>query len=95
MQFCADRSPHRSWLNWVTTASARQQIKKYLNAKQRNISVDLGARLWEKELKKYKLSPDFISQQDLLQRLRQQLNLRLNNLDDFYYLIGTKPAADQ
>ena len=85
----ADRSPHRSWLNWVTTASARQQIKKYLNAKQRNISVGLGARLWEKELKKYKLSPDFISQQDLLQRLRQQLNLRLNSLDDFYYLIGT------
>lgn len=47
----ADRTPRRSWLNWVATASARQQIKKHLNLKRRSLSLALGKKLWEKELK--------------------------------------------
>ncbi|MDD8020274.1 MAG: bifunctional (p)ppGpp synthetase/guanosine-3',5'-bis(diphosphate) 3'-pyrophosphohydrolase [Acidobacteriota bacterium] len=85
----ADRSPNRSWLNWVATAGARQQIKKYLNIKRRSQSIALGKRLWDKELKKYKLPPAFQNEKDLLRRIKHQLNLQLNNLDDFYYLAGS------
>ena len=85
----AERSPHRSWLNWVATASARQQIKKYLNLKKRSLSIALGKKLWDKELKKYKLPADFLNEAELLQRLNQQLSWTLNDLDDFYYLAGS------
>jgi len=85
----AERSPHRSWLNWVATASARQQIKKYLNLKKRSLSIALGKKLWDKELKKYKLPADFLNEAELLQRLNQQLGWPLNDLDDFYYLAGS------
>jgi (p)ppGpp synthetase, RelA/SpoT family len=48
-----ERSPHRSWLNWVATTSARQNIKKYLNLKTRKKAIELGKKLWEKVSQKF------------------------------------------
>ncbi|RFT16861.1 MAG: GTP pyrophosphokinase [Candidatus Saccharicenans subterraneus] len=83
-----DRSPHRSWLNWVATASARQQIKKFLNLKTRKRAIELGQRLWEKETRKFKLPAELHSESALKDRLAQEFRLRLNSLEDFFLLAG-------
>ncbi|MDI6845317.1 MAG: bifunctional (p)ppGpp synthetase/guanosine-3',5'-bis(diphosphate) 3'-pyrophosphohydrolase [Candidatus Saccharicenans sp.] len=83
-----DRTPHRSWLNWVVTASARQQIKKFLNLKTRKRAIELGRRLWEKESKRLTLPPDLRSEETLRKKLSEALSMRLNSLEDFFLLVG-------
>ncbi|MGB4703987.1 MAG: bifunctional (p)ppGpp synthetase/guanosine-3',5'-bis(diphosphate) 3'-pyrophosphohydrolase [Candidatus Saccharicenans sp.] len=83
-----DRTPHRSWLNWVVTASARQQIKKFLNLKTRKRAIELGRRLWEKESKRLTMPPDLRSEETLREKLSEVLSMRLNSLEDFFLLIG-------
>ncbi|MGQ9800301.1 MAG: RelA/SpoT family protein [Candidatus Saccharicenans sp.] len=83
-----DRVPHRSWLNWVATASARQHIKKYLNLKTRKKAIELGKKLWEKEARKFRLPPELHSEAALKEKLAREFKLRLNSLEDFYLLAG-------
>ncbi len=83
-----DRTPHRSWLNWIVTASARQQIKKFLNLKTRKRAIELGRRLWEKESKGLALPPDLRSEETLREKLSEVLSMRLNSLEDFFLLVG-------
>lgn len=84
----ASRTPHRSWLNWVVTASARQSIKKFLNLKTRTKAIALGKKLWEKENKKFNFPPELQSEEALREKISREFNLQLNNLEDFYYLAG-------
>jgi|YNPBryunderm2012_1023409.scaffolds.fasta_scaffold00032_5 GTP pyrophosphokinase len=91
-----ERSPHRSWLNWVATTSARQNIKKYLNLKTRKKAIELGKKLWEKSLKNFRLPPELNSEQALKNRLATEFKLRLNSLEDFFLLVGLgKVVVDQ
>ncbi|HAR35372.1 MAG TPA: bifunctional (p)ppGpp synthetase/guanosine-3',5'-bis(diphosphate) 3'-pyrophosphohydrolase [Acidobacteria bacterium] len=83
-----DRTPHRSWLNWVATASARQHIKKYLNLKTRKKAIELGQKLWEKEARKFRLPPELHSEAALKEKLAREFKLRLQSLEDFYLLAG-------
>jgi len=83
-----DRTPHRSWLNWVATASARQHIKKYLNLKTRKKAIELGQKLWEKEARKFRLPPELHSEAALKEKLEREFKLRLHSLEDFYLLAG-------
>jgi len=83
-----DRSPHRSWLNWVATTSARQHIKKYLNLRTRAKAIALGKKLWEKESKKYKLPAELRTEAVLKQKISQEFLLRLNSLEEFFLLAG-------
>lgn len=83
-----ERSPQRSWLNWVATASARQNIKKFLNLKTRSKAIALGKKLWEKEARKYKFPPELRSEEALKEKISREFRLRLNSLEDFYLLAG-------
>lgn len=83
-----ERNPHRSWLNWVATPSARQHIKKYLNLRTRKKAVELGRRLWEKEARKVRLPAELRSETALKERLTREFKLRLNSLEDLYLLVG-------
>jgi len=83
-----ERTPHRSWLNWVATTSARQNIKKYLNLKTRIKAISLGKKLWEKESKKYRFSPELRSDKALTEKISRELRVRINSLEDFYLMVG-------
>jgi len=83
-----ERTPHRSWLNWVATTSARQNIKKYLNLKTRIKAISLGKKLWEKESKKYRFSPELRSDKALTEKISRELRVRINSLEDFYLMAG-------
>ena len=51
----ATQTPSREWANMVVTSRARHKIRHWLNAEQKNRSIELGRKLIEKEAKKYKV----------------------------------------
>jgi len=50
----ADARPSRDWLRVVKTQRAQAKIRRWLNQRQKEESAELGRRLLEKELRKYK-----------------------------------------
>jgi GTP pyrophosphokinase len=53
----ASRHPSRDWLNLVVTSRAKSNIRQWLNTQQVQQALELGRRLLEKELRRYKESP--------------------------------------
>ena len=49
------QTPSREWANMVVTSRARHKIRHWLNAEQKNRSIELGRKLIEKESKKYRV----------------------------------------
>jgi GTP pyrophosphokinase len=49
--------PSRDWLTFVVTSRARNKIKHVLQSEERTRSIELGRRLFEKEVRRYGLSP--------------------------------------
>ena len=52
----AARNPSQDWLSVVVTSRARSKIRHYLNTQQKERATELGRRLFEKELRKYRVS---------------------------------------
>lgn len=57
--------PNPVWLNFVVTAKARTNIRHYLKNLKKEEAVNLGKRLFEKELLALSCSPDKISGHEL------------------------------
>ncbi len=52
----AGRQPSRDWLSFAGTSRARSKIRQWLNNKQRNEAEAIGRRLFERELKRLRVS---------------------------------------
>jgi GTP diphosphokinase / guanosine-3',5'-bis(diphosphate) 3'-diphosphatase len=52
----AGHHPSRDWLNFVVTSRARNKIKHYIHAEEKEKSLDLGRKLFEKEARRYGLN---------------------------------------
>ena len=50
------RNPSRDWLNLVVTSRAKSKIRQWLNTQQKQRAMEIGRRLFDKELRKYGLS---------------------------------------
>src|SRR5437660_646452 len=48
--------PSRDWLNFVVTTHARYEIKHLIRLEERARSIDLGRKVFDKELRRYDLS---------------------------------------
>src|SRR5438067_9592263 len=48
--------PSRDWLNFVVTSRTRNKIKHYIQAEEKQRSLELGRKLFEKEARRYGLS---------------------------------------
>ena len=83
-----DKAPTRGLLNIAFTSSARHQIKRWLNQQAKIKSISLGKKLWEKEVRKYEMPSGFPKEGSLLDKIGQVVTFRMNNLDDFYALVG-------
>ena len=57
-----NQHPNKNWLKFAVTHKAKSEIRKYLNKEEEEI-VNAGKELWEKRIKKLKLS---FSQEDVL-----------------------------
>jgi guanosine-3',5'-bis(diphosphate) 3'-pyrophosphohydrolase len=51
------RQPSRDWLSFVVTTRAKNKIRQWLNTQQKQRATEVGRRIFEKEAKKYGLSP--------------------------------------
>src|SRR5216684_3705898 len=52
----AGHTPSRDWLNFVATSHARYKIKHLIRLEERTRAIDLGRKVFEKELRRYDLS---------------------------------------
>jgi RelA/SpoT family (p)ppGpp synthetase len=50
-----NQQPNKNWLKFVKTHKAKSNIRRYLN-KEEQIIVDAGKEMWDKKIKKLKLS---------------------------------------
>ncbi len=64
----AKHKPSRDWLNIVVTSKARNKIKHFLEAEEKERAVDLGRRLLEKEIRRFGLSTKTLLSEAELQR---------------------------
>src|SRR3954464_1849718 len=49
----AGHKPSRDWLNFVATSHARYEIKHLIRLEERTRAIDLGRKVFEKELRRY------------------------------------------
>ncbi|HTI37259.1 MAG TPA: bifunctional (p)ppGpp synthetase/guanosine-3',5'-bis(diphosphate) 3'-pyrophosphohydrolase [Vicinamibacterales bacterium] len=49
-------NPSRDWLNFVATSRARNKIKHFIHAEEKERSLDLGRKLFEKEARRFGLN---------------------------------------
>jgi GTP pyrophosphokinase len=80
------RHPSRDWLSIARTSRARSKIRSWLNANERTSSVALGRELFEKELRKYKLSFKACAADGKLEAALAKLGFA--ELDDYYAAVG-------
>jgi guanosine-3',5'-bis(diphosphate) 3'-pyrophosphohydrolase len=51
----AGHKPSRDWLNFVVTSHARYEIKHLIRLEERTRAIDLGRKVFEKEMRRYDL----------------------------------------
>ncbi|MDR1990655.1 MAG: bifunctional (p)ppGpp synthetase/guanosine-3',5'-bis(diphosphate) 3'-pyrophosphohydrolase [Acidobacteriaceae bacterium] len=52
----AGHKPSRDWLNFVVSSHARYKIKHFIRLEERTRAIDLGRKVFEKELRRYEVS---------------------------------------
>jgi GTP pyrophosphokinase len=82
----AGHKPSRDWLNFVVTSHARYKIKHLIRLEERARAVELGRRVFEKELRRYDLSLKSVQESDAFERALAEASVK--QPDDLYALIG-------
>jgi len=88
------RTPSRDWLNLVVTSRAKSKIRQWLNTQQKQRAMEIGRRLFDKELRRYSLSLRKVTEGAELAAYLQSEGL--SKLDDLYSRIGfgkTEPRS--
>lgn len=86
-------TPSRDWLNASYTSNARHHIKRWLNQQERLKNIQLGKKMWDKELGKYTLPPGVRKGPVMWTRISQAVPFKMEKMDDFYALLGFGKVA--
>jgi GTP pyrophosphokinase len=81
----AGHTPSRDWLNFVATSRARNKIRHFIQAEEKTRSVDLGRRLFEKDLRRFTVDRSLLTE-DALARMATEFGA--SKVDDLYAAIG-------
>ena len=65
----AGHKPSRDWLTFVVTSRARNKIKHVLQGEERERSIELGRRLFEKEARRFDLNPKTLLEGEAMAKL--------------------------
>ncbi|MDY7095401.1 MAG: bifunctional (p)ppGpp synthetase/guanosine-3',5'-bis(diphosphate) 3'-pyrophosphohydrolase [Acidobacteriota bacterium] len=84
-------TPSRDWLNFVVTSRAKSKIRHWLNAVQKERSVEIGRPLLEKELRKYKVSPKKVYDSEAMAEYLKQEGMA--SVEDLFGRIGFGKVA--
>ena len=80
------QTPSRDWLSFVATSRARHKIRQFIHTQENLQAVELGRRLIERELKKYRKTLKKLEQQGVLQK--ELPTWGFNRAEDLYAAIG-------
>jgi guanosine-3',5'-bis(diphosphate) 3'-pyrophosphohydrolase len=61
--------PSRDWLNFAITSRARNKIKHFIHAEEKERSLELGRKLFDKEAKRYGLNLKQLTEPDTMSRV--------------------------
>ena len=78
-------TPSRDWLSFVATSRARNKIRHFIHAEEKARSIELGKRLFEKEVRRFSVDKARVTPEALAPIVA---DYGLPKLDDVYAQIG-------
>ncbi|HKD17529.1 MAG TPA: bifunctional (p)ppGpp synthetase/guanosine-3',5'-bis(diphosphate) 3'-pyrophosphohydrolase [Thermoanaerobaculia bacterium] len=81
-----NQTPSRDWLSSVATSRARHKIRHFIHEEEKRQAVELGRRLLERELKKYRRTVRKLEAEGSLERELRQWGF--SKPDDLFAAIG-------
>ncbi len=78
-------TPSRDWLTFVQTSRARNKIKHFIQAQEKVRSIELGKRLFEKDVRRYNIDKALVEPEALA---KAGAEIGLPRPDDLYAAIG-------
>lgn len=79
-------TPSRDWLNIVVTSRARNKIKHFIHAEEKVRAVELGRKLFDKELRRFDVSEKGVLEPELVGRVAGEFGAQKE--DDLFAAIG-------
>ncbi|MEE2638457.1 MAG: bifunctional (p)ppGpp synthetase/guanosine-3',5'-bis(diphosphate) 3'-pyrophosphohydrolase [Acidobacteriota bacterium] len=79
-------TPSRDWLNIVVTSRARNKIKHFIHAEEKLRAVELGRKLFDKELRRFDLSAKTVLTPDWVKRIAGEFGVQ--RADDLFAAVG-------
>ena len=78
--------PSRDWLKFVKSPRAKQKIKQWFKSKEKDISIEKGKELFEREAKKLGLDTNILDNEKIYNKLAKELSI--NSISDLFVSIG-------
>jgi GTP pyrophosphokinase len=82
----AGHKPSRDWLNFVVTSRARNKIKHFIHSAEKERSLELGRKLFDKEARRYGLHTRTLTEPETMNRVLAEHGL--SKPDELYAAIG-------
>ena len=79
-------TPSRDWLNVVVTSRARNKIKHFIHAAEKLRAVELGRKLFDKELRRFNLSARAVLEPEAVGRVAREFGATRS--EDLFAAIG-------
>ena len=79
-------TPSRDWLNIVVTPRARHKIKHFIHAEEKVHAVELGRKLFDKELRRFDLKAKSVLEPEAVSRVAGEFGAQ--RADDLFAAIG-------
>jgi guanosine-3',5'-bis(diphosphate) 3'-pyrophosphohydrolase len=82
----AGHKPSRDWLNFVVTSRARNKIRHFIHAEEKARSVELGRKLFDKEARRFGVSPKALIEAPSLNKVLGEYGLQ--KAEELFAAIG-------
>ena len=79
------QTPNEEWLQYVVSPSAKSKIRAWLRAKERERATDMGRSLFERELKRHKVSLKKVTNNVISAAIK---DMGYKKIEDFYAAVG-------
>jgi GTP diphosphokinase / guanosine-3',5'-bis(diphosphate) 3'-diphosphatase len=78
--------PSRDWLNFVITSRARNKIKHFIHSEEKERSVELGRKLFDKEARRYGLNLKNLTEPETMTRVLSEYGM--GKAEELYAALG-------
>jgi guanosine-3',5'-bis(diphosphate) 3'-pyrophosphohydrolase len=78
--------PSRDWLNFVVTSRARNKIKHFIHSEEKERSIELGRKLFDKEAKRFGLNLKSLTDPETMGRVLSEHGM--GKADELYAALG-------